>query len=58
MAALDVLPESDYKQALLALASFSVQRSYWTLLDRANQIELILFAHTNFIVAAKNSFYL
>jgi octaprenyl-diphosphate synthase len=28
MAALDVLPESDYKQALLALASFSVQRSY------------------------------
>jgi octaprenyl-diphosphate synthase len=28
MVALDVLPESDYKQALLALASFSVQRSY------------------------------
>jgi octaprenyl-diphosphate synthase len=28
MAALDVLPESDYKQALMALASFSVQRSY------------------------------
>jgi octaprenyl-diphosphate synthase len=28
MAALDVLPESEYKQALLALASFSVQRSY------------------------------
>lgn len=28
MNALDVLPESEYKQALLALASFSVQRSY------------------------------
>ncbi len=28
MAALDVLAESKYKQALLALASFSVQRSY------------------------------
>jgi octaprenyl-diphosphate synthase len=28
MAALEVLPDSQYKQALLALASFSVQRSY------------------------------